>query len=178
MDLAINMELGMRNQHQIQQHNKTLIPASVHAIQFPASLLSSIWSLSNNFHKQGKHPPLYCSNCGGNCLPNSRDKCVAKGKLCNNCGLMNHFAITCQKQKKLQPQNPKKRTVNTVVEEPQPQKFVELLSVFETLRIRLQQRGGQNSRSHPKRYCKNRNSEHADLNRQYLDYCCRLGERM
>ena len=30
--LAINMELGMRNQHQIQQHNSTVIPAGVKAI--------------------------------------------------------------------------------------------------------------------------------------------------
>ena len=35
LGLAINMKLGMRNQHQIQQHNKTLILASVNAIQFP-----------------------------------------------------------------------------------------------------------------------------------------------
>ena len=34
LELAIDMELGMRNQHQTQQHNKTPIPASVNAIQF------------------------------------------------------------------------------------------------------------------------------------------------
>ena len=32
LELAIKMELGMRNQHQIQHHNMTLIPASVNAI--------------------------------------------------------------------------------------------------------------------------------------------------
>ena len=32
-ELSINMELGMQNQHQIQAQNKTLIPASVNAIQ-------------------------------------------------------------------------------------------------------------------------------------------------
>ena len=47
LDLAINMELGMRNRsrirkHQIQEHNMTLIPASVNAIQYPPQ--SSIWS--------------------------------------------------------------------------------------------------------------------------------------
>ena len=34
LDLAINMELGMRNQHQIQQHNKIVVPANVNAVQF------------------------------------------------------------------------------------------------------------------------------------------------
>ena len=49
----------MRNQHQIQQHNKTLIPASVNTIHYPHSTRSSIWSLSNNFHKQGNRPPSF-----------------------------------------------------------------------------------------------------------------------
>ena len=29
LELVINLELGMQNQHQIQQHNKTHIPASL-----------------------------------------------------------------------------------------------------------------------------------------------------
>ena len=33
LELSINMELGMQDQHQIQAQNKTLIPASVNAIQ-------------------------------------------------------------------------------------------------------------------------------------------------
>ena len=37
LKLSNNMELGMGNQHQSQQHNKTLIPASVIAIQFPSN---------------------------------------------------------------------------------------------------------------------------------------------
>ena len=49
---AINVELGMQNQHQIQQHNKTLIPASVNAIQYPPSTRFSNWSISNTLHKQ------------------------------------------------------------------------------------------------------------------------------
>ena len=53
LELAINMELGMRNQHQIQQHNKTLIPDSVNTIQHPPSTRLSNWSISNKFDKQG-----------------------------------------------------------------------------------------------------------------------------
>ena len=117
----------MRNQHQIQQHNKTLIPASVNAIQFPSNSRSSNWSFSNNFQNPYSRPPLYCSNCGGNWLPNHRDKRIAKGKICNNCGLMNHFAKVCRKQKNAKPQNSKKRTVNSVDEEPHTEESLNFL---------------------------------------------------
>ena len=38
LELAKNIDLGMRNQHRIQHFNKTLIPASVNAIQTPLVL--------------------------------------------------------------------------------------------------------------------------------------------
>ena len=117
----------MRNQHQTQPDNKTLIPASVNAIQFPASSRSSNWSFSNHFHKQDNHPPLYSLNCGVNWLSNHLEKCIAKDKTCNNCDLLNHFAKVCQKPKKLKPHNPKKKTVNTVDKEPHPEVSVNLL---------------------------------------------------
>ena len=44
LEWAINMDLGMRNQYQTQQHNKTLTPASVNAIQSPNNSRSSNWS--------------------------------------------------------------------------------------------------------------------------------------
>ena len=37
LELAINMELGMRNQHQIQQHNKIVVP-NVNASNLPKNL--------------------------------------------------------------------------------------------------------------------------------------------
>ena len=49
LELAINMELGMRNRHQIQQHNKILIPASVNQEQFPNSSRTPNLSNPNNF---------------------------------------------------------------------------------------------------------------------------------
>ena len=113
------MELGMQNQHQIQQHNKALIQASVNAIQYPPSSRTSNWSLSNNFHNQGNRSPLYCSI--------HPDKCIAKGKTCNNCGLVNHFTKVCCKQKKQKLQNPKKRSVNTEDEDPHPEDLVDFL---------------------------------------------------
>ena len=127
LELAINMELGMRNQHQIQQLNKIGIPASVNAVQFPNSFRTPNWSNSNNFPRQNNRTTLYCSNCGGIWLPNHRDKCIAKGKTCNNCGLLNQFANVCREQKNGKPQNSQKRTVNIVAEEPHPEDSVNFL---------------------------------------------------
>ena len=124
LELAINMELGTRNQHQFQQYNKTLIPANVNAFQYPCNSRSSNLSFSNHFQRPIRRPPLYYSNFCGNWLPNHRDKGFAKGKIFNNCGLINHFAKVCRKQKNAKPQNSKKRTVITVDEEPHPEHSV------------------------------------------------------
>ena len=98
LELVINMELGMRNQHLIQQQNKILNPASVNAIQFPSNPRTANCSFENNFQK-----------------PNSRPR------------LWNHFARVCRKQKNTKPQNSKKRSVNTVDEEPHPEDSVNFL---------------------------------------------------
>ena len=126
-ELVINMELGMRNQQQIQQHNKTLIPASVNSIQYPPSTRLSNWSFSKNFFKQSSRPPICCSISGGNCFPKHWENCIAKGKTCNNCGLVNNFAKVCRKQKNQKPQIPKKRSVNTVNGEPNDENPVKFL---------------------------------------------------
>ena len=47
LELAINMELGMRNQHQIQQHNKIVIPANVNAVQFANNSRTPNWQNMN-----------------------------------------------------------------------------------------------------------------------------------
>ncbi|XP_075239367.1 uncharacterized protein LOC142334924 [Convolutriloba macropyga] len=95
LELAINMELGMLNQHQIQQHNTIVIPANVNTVQFSGSSRTSIWPNSGNATRQNNRSTLYCSNCGGIWLPNHRDKYIAKGGTRNNCGLLNHFANVC-----------------------------------------------------------------------------------
>ena len=127
LELAINMELGMRNQYRIQQHNKTLIPASVNAIQFPSNSRSANWSLSTNIHKQCNRPPLYCLDLGGNWLLNHRDKCIGKGKTVNNFSLLNHFAKVFRRQKKSKPQKSQEKNLNTVDEEPHPEDSVNFL---------------------------------------------------
>ena len=63
----------------------------------------------------------------GNWLPIFREKCIAKGKTCSNYGLLNHFAKFCRKQTNKKPQKPKKKSVNTVDEEPHPDDSVRFL---------------------------------------------------
>ena len=74
LELAINMELGMRNQHQIQQHNKIVVPANVNAVQFNKNPRKPYWQNMNNASKQNNRSTLYCSNCGGTWLPNHCEK--------------------------------------------------------------------------------------------------------
>ena len=122
LELASNMELGMQNQQQIQQHNKMVVPANVNAVQFANNSRNSYWQNTNNAPKQNNRSTLNCSSCEGMWLPNHRKKCIAKGKTCNNYGLLNHFAKVCRKQKNVntKPQNSKKKMVRVVEEEPHP----------------------------------------------------------
>ena len=64
LELKINMELGMR---------KTLIPASVDAIQFPMNSRTPNWSNSNTLQRQNNRSTLHCLNCGVVWLPNDPD---------------------------------------------------------------------------------------------------------
>ena len=63
LELAINMELGMRNQHHIQQHNKIVIQANVNAVQFAINSRTPKWQNLNYVPRQNNRSTLYCSNC-------------------------------------------------------------------------------------------------------------------
>ena len=43
--------------------------------------------------------PTTCHFCGSSWTPEHRNKCPARGKRCNNCGIENHFAKVCRKPK-------------------------------------------------------------------------------
>ena len=126
LELAINIELGMRNQHQIQQHNKIVVPTNINAVQFADH---SRTPYTNNALRQNNRSTLYCSNCREILLPNDREKCIAKGNTCNKCGFLNHFAKVCRKQKNVntKPQNSMKKMVRVVEEEPHPEDSVNFL---------------------------------------------------
>ena len=62
LELAINMELmelGMQNQHQIQQHNEIIVPANVIVVQFNNNSQNPYWQNTNNASKQINRSTLY-----------------------------------------------------------------------------------------------------------------------
>ena len=88
--LAINMELGQRNQLQITNSQ-------------PASHVNAITS-HRSYRQPSQRPQTssftrpsnqLCRNCGLTWSANHKDKCIARGKTCNNCGLLNHFSRVC-----------------------------------------------------------------------------------
>ena len=54
LELAIKMELGIRNQHQIQQNNKIVVPANVNAFRFANNSRTSNWQNTFNTPPQKK----------------------------------------------------------------------------------------------------------------------------
>ena len=84
-ELAISMERGMRNHHQISAHNKTLVLASVKSIQYPSITCSAEWSTTNYIQKTASQFPAFnCLNWGLVWTPESREKCIPRCKQCNN----------------------------------------------------------------------------------------------
>ena len=92
--LAINMELGQRNQLQI---SNTQTASHINAIIPQRSFRQSNQRpTTSNSTRQSSQ---LCRNCGLTWSANHKDKCIARGKTCNNCGLRNHFSRICRKPK-------------------------------------------------------------------------------
>ena len=93
LGLAINMELG-RNQLQISN--------TQHASHFNAIIPQRPFCQPNQQPTNStptQQPNQLCRNCGLTWSENHKDKCIAKGKTSNNCGLQNHFSRVCRKPK-------------------------------------------------------------------------------
>ena len=90
--LAINMEIGQRNQLQISNTQPT---SHVNAIiqQRPFRQPNQRPTTSTPARQSNQ----LCRNCGLTWSANYKDKCIARGKTCNNCGLQNHFSRVCRK---------------------------------------------------------------------------------
>ncbi|XP_062585044.1 uncharacterized protein K02A2.6-like [Saccostrea cucullata] len=64
------------------------------------------WSTSERQQKTQNHPVM-CRNCGGE-FPHKQKPCPAKGKKCNSCHKLNHFAKVCRSQR-FRKSNPERR---------------------------------------------------------------------
>ena len=98
LQLAINMELGQRNQLQIT-NSQSFRPPS----QRPTTASFT------------RPPNQLCRNCGLTWSANHKVKCIARGKTCNNCGLKNHFSRVCREPKPSS-NKPIRSNVNSVEE--------------------------------------------------------------
>ena len=92
--LAINIELGQRNQLQISNAQPV---SHVNAITPQRSFRQpNQRPTTSNFTRQSNQ---LCQNCGLTWSANHKDKCIAKVKTCNNCCLQNHFSRVCREPK-------------------------------------------------------------------------------
>ena len=88
------MKLGQRNQQKISNtqpasHLNAIIP------QRPFRQPNQRPTTST----PTRQPNQVSRKCGLTCSANHKDRCIAKGKTCNNCGLQNHFSRVCRKPK-------------------------------------------------------------------------------
>ena len=108
--LAINMELGQRNQLKIT--NSQPAPQVNAVISQRPSRPPRQWPTTSSFTRL---PNQICRNCGLTWSANHKVKCIARGKICNNCGLQNHFSRVCRKPKSSS-NKPIQSNVNSVEE--------------------------------------------------------------
>ena len=108
LHLAINMELGQRNQPQITNSQ-------------PASHVNAVTS-QRSFRQPSQRPTTssftrpsnqLCRNCGLSWSANHKNNCIASGKTCNKSGLQNHFSRVCRKPKSSS-NKPTRSNVNSV----------------------------------------------------------------
>ena len=99
LSLAVNMEMGHRNQQRISSNNKNSAAGST---------VKAIESF-NRFRGAGpcgnpsgrvavnRAAIVQCRGFGQIWTTTHRQVCPALGKKCNHCGLLNHFAKVCRK---------------------------------------------------------------------------------
>ena len=94
LEVAINIEMGIQTQLKISGTPTTNSTNEVHSINNVQGSWNRNRPSTNQFVK-----PTICPNCGYGWNPSHRQNCPARGKICKNCGISNHFAKVCRKPK-------------------------------------------------------------------------------
>ena len=76
--------------------NKTELNSTVIQVQRMRIANATQFSTMNTTTRK---KPTTCHFCGMNWIPEHRNRCPARGKNCNNCGIENHFEKVCRKPK-------------------------------------------------------------------------------
>ena len=93
--IAINIEMGTLNQLKMNE-SKTELHSTVNQVQRMRIANATPFSTMNT---TARKKPITCYFCGKSWTPEHRNRCPARGKKCNNCGIENHFAKVCRKPK-------------------------------------------------------------------------------
>ena len=96
LEVAISIEMGIQTQLKISGASTNNSTNEVHSINNIQGPWNRKRPSTNQFVK-----PTICPNCGYGWTPSHRQSCPARGKICKNCGISNHFAKVCRKQNKL-----------------------------------------------------------------------------
>ena len=94
--IAINIEMGTLNQLKMNA-NKNELNSTVNQVQRMRIANATPFSTMNT---TARKKPTTCHFCGMNWTLEHRNRCPARGKKCNNCGIENHFSKVCRKPKK------------------------------------------------------------------------------
>ena len=93
--IAINIEMGTLNQLKMNA-KKTELKSMVNQVQRMRIPNTTPFSTMNT---TARKKPTTCHFGGMKWIPEHRNRCPARGKKCNNCGIENHFAKVCRKPK-------------------------------------------------------------------------------
>ena len=93
--IAINIEMGKLNQLKMNA-SKTEPQSTVNQVQRTRIANATPFS---NMNTTARKKPTTCHFCGSNWTSEHCNKCPARGKRCNNCGIENYFAKVCRKPK-------------------------------------------------------------------------------
>ena len=93
--MAINIAMGTLNQLKMTA-TKSELNSTVNQIQRMRIANATPFS---NMTTTARIKPTTCQFCGMSWTSEHRNKCLARGKKCNNCGIENHFSKVCRKPK-------------------------------------------------------------------------------
>ena len=125
--IAINIEMGTLNQPKMNA-NKTELNSTVNQVQRMRIANATPLSTMNT---TARKKPTTCHFCGMNWTPEHRNRCPARGKKCNNCGVENHFAKVCRKPKDPNSYPKPKPRVNNVEKDDQAEDINQISADFD-----------------------------------------------
>ena len=124
--IAINIEMGTLNQLKMNA-SKTELHSTVNQVQRMRIANATPFSTMNT---TARKKLTNCYFCGMSWTTEHRNRCPARGKKCNNCGIENHFAKVCRKPKDSNSYPKPNTRVNKVEKDDQTEDVNQVLADF------------------------------------------------